>query len=83
MAVTLHQAAFAGPGGQTLGYGSPQHPPPPPAHQYHGSPQPQQVAINLFRPSVGLRPESPLAQGSDALSQAVVSTLVTTLAPST
>ncbi len=77
------QAAYAGPGGQAQSYGSPQHPPPPPAHQYQGSPQAQQVAINLFQPPVGLRPESPLAQGSNGLSQAVVFTLVTTLAPST
>ncbi len=76
-------AAYAGPIGQAQSYGSPQHPPPPPAHQYQGSPQPQQVPMNLFRTPVGLRPESPLAQGSNFLSQAVVFTPVTKLAPST
>ncbi len=68
------QAAYAGPGGQAQGYGSPQQQPPPPGLQYQGSSQAQQVAMNLFRPSVELRQESSLAQSSDAPSQAVVST---------
>ncbi len=77
------QVAYAGPGGQAQRYGSPQHPPPPHVHQFQGSPQAQQVAMKLFRPTVGLRQESPLALSSDAASQAVVFTPVTTSAPST
>ncbi len=72
--------AYAAPGGQAQSYGSPQQPP---AHQFQGSPQAQQVAMNLFRVPVGLRPESPLASGSDTMSQAVVSAPVTTSAPPT
>ncbi len=77
------QVAYAGPGGQAQGYGLPQQPLALPAHQFQGSPQAQQVAMNLFRSTVGLRQESPLAQDGDALSHAVVSTLVTKSAPST
>ncbi len=75
------QVAYAGPSGQAPSYGSPQHPPPLPAHQFQGSPQ--KVAMNLLRPLGGLRPESPFAPGSNVPSQAVVSTPVTTSAPST
>ncbi len=77
------QAAYAGPGGQVQGYGSPQQPPQLPAHQFQGSPQLQHVAMNLFRPNVDQQQESPLAQSSDAPSQAVFSTPVTTSASST
>ncbi len=77
------QAAYAGPGGQVQGYGSPQQPPQPPAHQFQGSPQLQHVAMNLFRPPAEQQQESPLAQSSDVPSQAVVSPLVTTSAPPT
>ncbi len=72
------QAALSGQGGQALRYGSPQ---PPPAHQYQGSLQ-QQANMALFRPPVGLQEESPMAQGSEVLSQAIVSPPVTMLAPS-
>ena len=77
------QAAYAGPGGQAQGYGSPQQPPQLPAHQFQGSPQPQHMAMNLFRLPVEQQQESPLAQSSDAPSQAVVSPPVTTSASST
>ena len=77
------QAAYAGPGGQAQSYGSPQQPPQPPMHQFQGSPQLQHVAMNLFRPPVEQQQESPLAPGTEAQSQAVVSTPVTTSAPST
>ncbi len=77
------QAAYAGPGGQAQSYGSPQQLPQPPMHQFQGSPQLQHVAMNLFRPPVEQQQESPLAQGTEAQSQAVVSTLVTTSASST
>ena len=77
------QAAYAGLGGQAQGYGSPQQPPQPPMHQFQGSPQLQHVAMNLFRPPVEQQQESPLAPGTEAQSQAVVSTPVTTSAPST
>ena len=60
------QAGSAGTSGQAHSYGSPQHLPPPPAHQYQGSLQPHQVSMNLFRAPVGLQPESPLVQGSTA-----------------
>ncbi len=61
------QVAYAAPGGQAQSYGSPQHLPPPPAHQYQGSLQ--QVAMNLLWPLGGLRPESPMAPSSNVLSQ--------------
>ncbi len=77
------QAAFADLGGQAPSNGLPQQPQPPPAHQYQGSPQQQQVAMALFRSLAIPQPGSPMAQGNSALSQAVVSTLVTTSAPST
>ena len=77
------QAAYAGPGGQAQGYGSPQQPPQPPMHQFQGSLQLQHVAMNLFRPPVEQQQESPLAQSSDASSQAIVSPPVTTSASST
>ena len=77
------QAAYAGQGGQAQGYGSPQQPPQPPMHQFQGSPQLQHMTMNLFRPPVEQQQESPLAQSSDATSQAVVSSPVTTSAPST
>ncbi len=50
--VAAAQAAYVGPSGQALSYGSPQHPPPPPAHQYQGYTQPQHVVMNLFRAPV-------------------------------
>ncbi len=77
------QAAYAGPSGQALVYGSPQQQPQLPTHQFQGSPQLQHVAMNLFRPTVDQQQESPLAQSSDAASQAVVSTPATTSASST
>ena len=77
------QAAYAGPGEQAQVYGSPQPQPPPPGHQFQGSPQLQHVAMNLFRPPVEQQQESPLAQSSDASSQAVASAPVTTSTPST
>ncbi len=80
--VAAAQAAYAGQGGQAQVYGSPQQPPQPPLHQFQGSPQLQHVAMNLFRPSVEQQQESPLAQGSDASSQAVVSDPATTSASS-
>ena len=76
------QAAYAGPGGQAQGYGSPQQPPQPPMHQFQGSPQLQHVAMNLFRPPVEQQ-ESPLAPSTEAQGQAVVPSPVTTSAPST
>ena len=76
-------AQVAGPSGQAQSYGSPQHLPPPPAHQYQGSPQPHQVSMNLFRPPIGLRQESPLAPDSNVSSHAIVSIPVTTSAPPT
>ena len=77
------QAAYAGSGGQAQGYGSPQQPPQPPMHQFQGSPQLQHVAMNLFRPPVVQQQESPLAPSTEAQSQAVVPSPVTTSAPST
>ncbi len=76
------QVAYAGPGGQAQSYGLPQQPSIL-AHQFQGSPQAQQVAMNLFRPAVGQQQIFPLAQGSDVSSQAIISTPVTTSAPST
>ena len=81
--LAAEQAAYAGPGGQAQGFGSPQQQLPLPAHQFQGSPQAQQVAMNLFRSTVGQQQESPLAQDSDASSQAVVSIPVKMSAPST
>ncbi len=81
--VAAAQAAYAGQGGQAQVYGSPQQPPQPPMHQFQGSPQLQHVAMNLFRPPVEQQQESPLAQSSDASSQAVVSDPATTSASST
>ena len=77
------QAAYAGPGGQAQGYGSPQQPPQPPMHKFQGSPQLQHVAMNLFRPPVEQQQESPLAPSTEAQSQAIVPSPVTTSAPST
>ncbi len=76
-------AAYAGPGGQVQVYGSPEPQPPPPGHQFQGSPQLQHVAINLFRTPVDQQQESPLAQSADVPSQAIVSAPVTTSTPST
>ncbi len=77
------QAAYAGQGGQAQGYGSPQQPPQPSMHQFQGSPQLQHATMNLFLPPAEQQQESPLAPSSDASSQAVVSSPVTTSAPST
>ncbi len=77
------QAVYAGAGGQAQGYGSPQHLPQPPMHQFQGSPQMQHVAMNLFRPPVEQQQESPLAPGNEAQSPAVVPPLVTTSASPT
>ncbi len=76
------QAAYAGPGGQAQGF-SPHQPPHPPMHQFQGSPQLQHATMNLIRLPVEQQQESPLAPGSDASSQDVVSPPVTTSAPST
>ncbi len=77
------QAAFAGLGGQALSYGSPQQLPPPPTHQYQGSPQQQQVAMALFQSPAIPQLGSPMAKGNSALSQVDVSTPVTTSASPT
>ncbi len=77
------QAAYAGQGEQAQVYGSPQQQPRPPMHQFQGSRQLQPAVMNLFQPPVEQQQESPLAPGSDASSQAVVSTPATTSAPPT